>query len=111
MFEDLVDISLGQFNSHGFDTLMEFLSVNGVVTVHIEEKESFSESDELFLNLDRDQRHDFSQMLSVVFVFQSLQKFIPRLIVASHVRIEDIIHAFTLVLVSLDLNWQKLISI
>jgi hypothetical protein len=33
VIEDLVDISLGQFNSHGFDTLMEFLSVNGVVTV------------------------------------------------------------------------------
>jgi hypothetical protein len=33
VIEDLVDIGLGQFNSHGFDTLVEFLSVNGVVTV------------------------------------------------------------------------------
>ena len=90
---------------------MEFLSVNGVVAVLIKEKESFTESDELFLQLDGDQSHNFGQMLSIVFVFQRLQNFVPRLVLPSLVRIENVIHAFTLVLVSLDFNWQKLIGI
>lgn len=111
VIKDLINIVLAQLDPQAFDSFGKLRPRDPSVLIHIKEEESLRDRRELLLHFDSDKGNDLRQMHSLILFSEILEYLLFVLRSSSLVRIQYEVDVLTLVLVSLDLQWQELVHV